>query len=179
MEQIKFRNARMESGQLIIDIPPDQRGNVMKFLRTKKDKTYSLSIKEYRNKRSLDANAYCWVMIGKLAEVMRIPPAEVYRQAIQDIGGNYEIIPVRETVAEKFKETWESQGLGWPANDLGKSKIPGYRNLQVFYGSSTFDTRQMAAFTENILQDCRALDIPTIPKEELDSLLRSYDEKKH
>lgn len=54
-EAITFRNARMETGKLIIDIPMDQRGAVMKFLRTKKDRPYDLTIKEHREKRSLDA----------------------------------------------------------------------------------------------------------------------------
>lgn len=30
-------------------------------------KKYVAELKEYRKKRSLDANAYCWVLIGQLA----------------------------------------------------------------------------------------------------------------
>ena len=33
-----------------------------------KDKELSLELKEFRKKRSLDANAYCWVLCTKIAE---------------------------------------------------------------------------------------------------------------
>ena len=174
MEKVTFRNARMETGQLIIDIPPDQRGYVMKFLRTKKDKPYDLTIKEHKKRRSNDANAYCWEMIGRLAEVMRISPVEVYRQAILNIGGNYDVVPIREDAVARFTESWQRQGLGWPVIDLGASKIPGYRNIQAFYGSSTYDTRQMSVLIDNIVQDCRAVGIDTKSREELDSLLGAW-----
>ena len=36
-----------------------------------------IEAKKYRNKRSLDANAYCWVLIGKLAEKINIKDIEV------------------------------------------------------------------------------------------------------
>ena len=173
MMEVIFHNVKLETGQLIIDIPPDQRGAVMKFLRTKKDKPYDLTIKEHRNKRSLDANAYCWKLIGLLADAMRIPPIEVYRQAIINIGGNYEAIPIKEEAVEKFKEVWQKQGLGWLVFDMGASKLSGYRNLRVYYGSSTYDTRQMSMLIENLVQDCQALGIETKSKEEIFSLMEA------
>lgn len=174
-EAITFRNARMETGKLIIDIPMDQRGAVMKFLRTKKDRPYDLTIKEHREKRSLDANAYAWVLIGKIADALRITPKEIYRQAIQDIGGNYEVIPIKEEAADRFKEIWEAQGLGWPCVDMGKSKIPGYRNLRAYYGSSTYDTRQMSVLIDHIVQDCRQLGIETLTPDKLAAMMGEWD----
>ena len=174
MTDFTFRTARMETGQMIIDVPPDQRGTVMKFLRTKKDRLYDLTIKEHREKRSLDANAYAWVLIGLIADALRIPPNEVYRQAILNISGNYEVIPVREEAVSKFKEVWQKQGIGWPIFDMGKSKIPGYRNLRAYYGSSVYDTRQMSQLIENLIQDCKALGIETKSQEEIDSLLGEW-----
>ena len=164
----------METGQRIIDIPPDQRGGVMRWLRSKKDRPYDLTIKEHRNKRSLDANAYFWELVGQLADALRITPKEIYRQAIQNIGGNYEIIPIKAEAADKFKEAWEKNGLGWPCVDIGASKIPGYRNLKAYYGSSTYDTRQMSLLIDHIVQDCKAVGIDTRSKEELDSLLGAW-----
>lgn len=174
MTEVSFKNARMETGQLIIDIPPEHRGTVMKFLRTKQDRAYDLTIKEHRKKRSLDANAYAWVLINKLAEAMRIPPVEVYRQAIQNVGGNYEVIPIKEEAADHFKRIWEEKGLGWPVDDMGASKIPGYRNLRCYYGSSTFSVQQMQVFTENLAQDCKALDIETMTPEKLALLMEEW-----
>ena len=174
MTDFTFRTARMETGQMIIDVPPDQRGTVMKFLRTMKDKLYDLTIKEHREKRSLDANAYAWVLIGLIADALRIPPNEVYRQAILNISGNYEVIPVREEAVSKFMEVWQKQGIGWPIFDMGKSKIPGYRNLRAYYGSSVYDTRQMSQLIENLIHDCKALGIETKSEEELASLMEAW-----
>ena len=179
MDGITFKEARMETGQLIIDIPVNSRGKVMNWLRSRKDMCYDLSIKEHRKKRSLDANAYAWVLIGKLADAMRITPKEVYRQAIVNIGGNYEVLPVRDEAVAKFKEVWEAQGQGWPCYDLGKSKHDGYRNLKCYYGSSSYDVRQMTQLIDNLVQDCKALGIETMTPEQLSLLTEAWHEKGH
>lgn len=57
---------------------------------------------------------------------------------------------------------------------MGASKLPGYRNLRAYYGSSTYDTRQMAMLIENLVQDCQALGIETRPEEEIRSLLEAW-----
>lgn len=175
MDAITFTEAKLEEGWLKIKIPREFLGVVMGWIRKKKDRPYDFVIKEHRKKRSLDANAFAWVLIGKLAEAMRIPPVEVYISAIQSIGGNYEVIPVRENAAEKFRQIWSKQGLGWPCIDMGPSKIPGYRNLQAYYGSSTYDTAQMSALIDSLVQDCKALDIETLSPEKLALLVEAWD----
>jgi hypothetical protein len=172
--EISFTEAKLEAGRLIIDIPLEHRGVAMRWIKGKKNRLYDLAIKEHRNKRSLDANAYAWVLIGHLANAMHITPKEVYLQAIVNIGGNYEIVPIREDAVGKFMESWQKQGIGWPAYDMGQSKTLGYRNIRVYYGSSSYDTRQMAALIDNLTQDCLALGIETKPQEEIDSLLGAW-----
>ena len=155
----------------------EDRGKAMAIVRKHKDKLYDIEVKEHRKKRSLDANAYCWVLINQLAEVMRLSPEEVYRQAIQDISGNSEVIPVREDAVEQFKVAWSNHGIGWICRDMGKSKLPGYRNLMVYYGSSVYNSKQMSALVENLKQDCDALGIPTKTPEELASIMREWEGK--
>ena len=48
----------------------------------------TIKVAKFKQKRSLDANAYCWVLISKLAEKLNIPKTEIYRTAIKEIGGN-------------------------------------------------------------------------------------------
>lgn len=178
-DPITFKEARMETGRLIIDIPMTDRGKVMNWLRSRKNICYDLSIKEHRKKRSLDANAYAWVLIGKIADALRITPKEIYRQAIQNIGGNYEVIPIKEEAAEQFKQVWESHGLGWPCVDMGKSKIQGYRNLRAYYGSSTYDTRQMSQLIDILVQDCKDLGIETLTPEKLALMMEGWHAQGH
>lgn len=140
-EGIRFTEAKLEGGWLMLKPTKEDIGLAMAFVRKMKQKLYEAILKEHRKKRSLDANAYAWVLIGKLADVMRVPPEIVYINAIQNIGGNYEVIPIRDEAVDKFIEVWKKNGLGWPCVDMGRSKIPGYRNIRAYYGSSTYDTR--------------------------------------
>lgn len=173
-ETISFREVKLEGGWLMVKPEREDLGKAMAVVRKHKDRLYDIEVKEHRKKRSLDANAYAWVLINKLADTMRIPPTEIYRQAIQNVGGNYEILPVKEEAAEHFKQVWEAQGLGWPCVDMGKSKVSGYRNLRAYYGSSTYTTTQMAQLIESLLQDCRSLDIEVKSAEEIASLMGAW-----
>ena len=174
-ETISFREVKLEGGWLMVKPERDDLGKAMAVVRKHKDMLYDLEVKEHRKKRSLDANAYCWVLINKIADALRITPKEIYRQAILNIGGNYEIIPIKAEAADHFKQVWEAQGLGWPCVDMGRSKIDGYRNLRAYYGSSTYDTRQMSQLIDNLVQDCKALDIETMTPDKLSLLKEAWD----
>ena len=173
-DTISFREVKLEGGWLMVKPVQEDRGKAMAIVRKHKDKLYNLVVKEHQKKRSLDANAYAWVLINKLAEVMRIPPAEVYRQAIQDISGNSEIIPIKDEAVEQFKTAWSHNGIGWICRDMGKSKLPGYRNLMVYYGSSVYNSKQMSDLIDALVQDCKALDIETMTPEKLALLMDEW-----
>ena len=164
---ITFREIKLEGGCLIIRPEKQDLGKAMALVRKHKDKLYNLEVKEYRKKRSLDANAYAWVLIHKLAEVMRLTPEDVYLQQIPNVGNNFTPMCVREQDVERFKKSWQSNGLGWPVKDLGYSQVPGCRNLMAYHGSSTYDTEQMSRLIDNLVQDCKALDIETLSPDKL------------
>lgn len=174
-ETIAFREVKLEGGWLMVKPERADLGKAMAIVRKHKDKLYDLEVKEHRKKRSLDANAYCWVLINKIAEALRITPNEIYRQAIQNIGGNYEVIPIKTEAADHFKQIWEAKGLGWPCVDMGKSKLDGYRNLRAYYGSSTYSVTQMSQLIDNLVQDCKALDIETMSPEKLSLLMEGWN----
>ena len=62
----------------------------------------TVKLGKFKQKRSLDANAYCWVLIGKIAAKTNLPKEEVYRNAIKGIGGNYEIVCVQDKALESL-----------------------------------------------------------------------------
>ena len=173
-ETITFREVKLEAGWLMVKPEREDLGKAMAVVRKHKDRLYDLEVKEHRKKRSLDANAYAWSLINKLADVMRLPPSEVYRQAIQDIAGNNEIFPIKEEAVEQFKQAWSCHGIGWICRDMGKSKISGYRNLMVYYGSSVYDTKQMSNLIDHLVQDCMALGIEVKQDEDIKSLLEAW-----
>ena len=131
------------------------------------NKLYEAEIKRRRQKRSLDANAYFWLLCGKLAAVTGISKNEIYRQYIREIGDNFEIIPVRSDAAGQWKKIWDSRGDGWLCISLGTSKLAGYINLCCYYGSSTYDTVQMSRMIDMIVQDCKDQGIETAPPDEI------------
>ena len=145
-----------------------------RFLATKKEKKYVADIKEYRERRSLDANAYMWVLVGKLSGKLGLPPEEIYRAAIRDVGDNYEVMPVRNDALERWQAIWQSNGLGWLCEEIGPSKLPGYTNVRNFYGSSTYDKTQMNRLISNVVQDCKAQGIETLAPAELARLTEEW-----
>lgn len=132
-----------------------------------------IEIKKYRQKRSLDANAYAWVLIDKIAKVMRIDKKQVYQEAIRNIGGVSETVCVQTAAVDRLCSSWASHGLGWQA-DVMPSKIEGCSNVVLYFGSSTYDTRQMSALIDQLVQDAKALGIETLPPNEL-SRLAGYE----
>ena len=141
------------------------------FTANMKPKKYTVEIKEYRERRSLDANAYLWTLLGKLSAALRVPPEEIYREAIRDVGGNYEVMPVRNEALDKWKNIWQGNGLGWVCEEVGPSKIEGYTNVRNFYGSSAYDTAQMSRLIEIIVGECKTQGIETMTPEELARLM--------
>ena len=133
----------------------------------------SLSVGDVKRKRSLDANAYCWVLLHKLAEATGLPVTEVYRHHVREIGGNSQTVCIPTQGVDKLREGWSHNGLGW-VSETFPSKLDGCTNVVLYYGSSTYDTRQMARLIDNILQDCREQGIETLPPWEVERLKEGW-----
>lgn len=138
------------------------------------DKPYELTVEKKKGKRSLDANAYFWVLCDKLAEKTRIPKIEIYRDAIRNIGGNNSVICVRNFEVDKLRATWERNGLGWQTDTMA-SKTEGCTNVILYYGSSTYNTEQMSRLIDNIVQDCKEQGIETMTPAELALLKEEWE----
>ena len=130
----------------------------------------TVELKKFRPKRSLDANAYCWVLLGKLAENQGVPVNEIYRHYIREVGGNSDVVCIKNGALEKLEKAWTRCGLGW-FTETFPSKLEGCTNVILYQGSSEFDTAQMARLIDNIVQDCKNVGIETATPEEL-SLLK-------
>lgn len=134
----------------------------------------SLEVKEYRERRSLDANAYFFVLADKLAEKLNTTKEEIYRNAIKQIGGVSETVCVKNQAVERLCEGWCQNGIGWQT-DTFPSKIEGCTNVILYYGSSTYDTAQMSRLIDHIVQDCKAVGIETRSPDEIASILAMWE----
>ena len=139
------------------------------------NKKYQLS--EYKEKRSLDSNAYAWVLIGKIANKLHISKEEVYKKNIKEMG-KYEILPIKNEAVETFINAWSIKGVGWMCEILSESKIENYTNVIAYYGSSIYDTKEMSIFIDGIVQEAKQLDIETKTPEQIEELKRMWDNEK-
>ena len=142
----------------------------------KQDKTKQYELKEYKQKRSKDANAYCWVICDKIAKELSkesvVTKEEVYKDAIMQIG-TFEPMIIEEKAFENFKRIWERQGLGFLVQEV--SKKDKCIRVNCYYGSSTYDTKEMSLLINLLVDLAKSLNIETMPEQELNSLLESWD----
>lgn len=166
--QFDFDRARVSpEGELCLAVknPPMAR----QFVLSMRERMYTCEVREYRKKRSLDANAYFWVLCDKLAEATGQPKEAIYRESIRNIGGNSETICIPTAGVEKLRKCWSENGIGW-VSDTMPSKLKGCTTVILYYGSRTYDTAQMSRLIDNVVQDCRAVGIETLPPEKLEAL---------
>lgn len=133
-------------------------------------------VKRFYRKRSLDANAYAWVLIDKLAAALNITKTEVYREAIRNIGGVSNTCCVVDKAVQGLIDGWAHNGPGWFA-ETNPSKIAGCTNVILYYGSSTYDTKQMSALIDVLVQECKAQHIETLPPHELEAMAAACGER--
>lgn len=126
----------------------------------------SVEIKKFRKKRSLDANAYAWVLIDKLAPRLQLSKEEVYREMIRNIGGVSETVCVKSEAVERLCVGWSRNGLGW-FTDTFPSKLDGCTNVILYYGSSSYDTKQMSDLIDLCVFTCKEHGIETATPDEL------------
>lgn len=137
------------------------------------DEEKKYELKEYKEKRSLDSNAYAWVLMGKIAQKLHISKEEVYKKNIKEMG-KYEILPIKNEAVETFINAWTSKGTGWLCEILGESKIENYTNVIAYYGSSTYNSLEMSILIDGIVQEAQQLDIETKTPEEIERLKRMW-----
>ena len=143
----------------------------------KNENKLNIELKKWRQKRSLDANSYCWVLCDKIAkEICKdgaiITKEDVYKDAILQIG-SFEPFIVQEKTFENFRRIWEKQGLGFLVQEVTrKDKCV---KVNCYYGSSTYNTKEMSLLIESLVQLAQTLNIETKPQAEIDSLLREWD----
>lgn len=140
-------------------------------------KTLTVEVNIKRNLRSHNANSYCWALCTELARALRISKEEVYRQAIKSIGA-FTPVPIKAEAIERYKAIWSAHGVGWVVENLGKCKnLPGYETLACYHGSSTYDTKEMSALLNFLLDAAKEQGIDVISEADRDLLLDKWGAK--
>lgn len=131
-------------------------------------------IKKKTNKRSLNANGYAWKLCSEISKTLGITKEEVYKKVIKE-SGEFDVVPIKKEALKMFVKAWTRKGLGWLC-DFEKSKLKGYVNVVVYYGSSIYDTKQMSRLIDSLVQEAKMLGIVTLDDLEIERLLKEYEE---
>lgn len=138
----------------------------------------SLEIKRYRRKRSLDANAYHWVLVGKLAKVLGLSNAEVHNMALRGYGqleiyedkGVYMTIPDTDAARRKVDNAMDYHLAPTSQVREGNDGVM-YRTYKLLRGSHTYNTEEMARLIDGMITLCKEAGIP-------DAEIATPDEKR-
>ena len=142
----------------------------------KNENKLNIELKKWRKKRSNDANSYCWILCDKIAKKLTEPEAvitkeDVYKNSILDIG-TFEPMIIEEKAFENFERIWSKQGLGFLIQEV--SRKDKCIKVHCYYGSSTYDTKEMSLLIELLVDLAKSLNIETKSKQEIDSLLEAW-----
>lgn len=137
-------------------------------------KKYVVEIKRKRAGRSLDANAYCWVLCRKIArELGAYTDMEVYQECIRKYGVS-DIRPIPESDAEELCRMWDLQGDGNQHSIIGSSKLDGYINVKFYWGSSQYNSKNMAMLIDGIVSDAHELGIETMTPNDIEKMKQMW-----
>lgn len=136
------------------------------------DKEYMLNVEAEKRGRSLNANAYCWVLCDKIGETVGTTKETIYRRAVEAVGV-FAVVEVKEEAAARWIANWQARGLGWIAEEIGRKN--GFASILNYYGSSVYDSKEMARLIDWLIEEAKELDIETLPPDEIERIKSSWE----
>jgi len=132
-------------------------------------KEITIEVKEKHKKRSLNANAYFWALVNKMAVVLNSTDMDIYKDLVHKYGVCTTLM-VTEEAKGAFKIAWESgkDSSGWFVEDLGHGVI------RAFQGTSTYNTKQMSRIIDGLVEECKEQGIETMTPDELEHLKNTW-----
>lgn len=141
-------------------------GNTARSLETLGEGELLVSVKKWREKRSLSQNSYLWVLIGDIGKKLTIPKEDVYKSYIRDYG-QFEMIELPSEAVKRFSTEWSKKGIGWFVDVISNGERA---QIAAYYGSSSYDTSEMSKVLDAVIRDCEEMGIPTLTEEQIKNL---------
>lgn len=161
--QIKGISNDFITGDVVISFSVNEKSTILsEYEKLKCCEKLRIEAKQYRNRRSLDANAYLWVLLQKMAEALRSDKWSVYLHMLKRYG-QFTYIVVKPGAVEAVKKQWRE------CEEIGEIEVNGTKAVQMlcYYGSSTYDTKEMSVLIDGIVSECKELGIDTASPEEI------------
>ena len=138
------------------------------------DSKKRFDVKEHKEKRSLDQNAYYWKLNALLARKLHISTSRLHNMLLRDcspkeiIDGHVVGLAIPDTT-DAEERVLESETYHLKPTDkviVGKNDVT-YRWYELLKGSSSFNTAEMSALLDNLIERCKEQDIETLSPNEL------------
>lgn len=126
-------------------------------------------IEKEKKLRSLNSNSYLWLMCDKIANAIGSDKDSVYLEMLERYGVFTHIV-VKPNVVSKVAEQFKL------VRELGEVTINGTTGiqLQVYYGSHTYDTKEMSNLLNGVVSEAQFLGIQTLEDIEINRLIREW-----
>lgn len=125
---------------------------------------------KYKERRSLDANAYAWVLMTKIADVVGSSKEEIYEDMLQKYGNVYEDEDGYITITVKKSVDMSKIDGHWKyIKDNGT-----WASYLMIKGSSEYDTAEMSRFIDRIVDEAKELGIETATPDEIERMKQEW-----
>ena len=138
------------------------------LLEQAKDKQFEL--KEYKEKRSLNANNYYWQLVTELGNVLKMDKEDLHFLLLQKYGQSEMISVVADVDMKNYLKYYAEAG---ESNLNGKT----FKHYKVYKGSSEMDKKEMSILINGLVEECHIQGIETKTPAEINSLLERWDNK--
>lgn len=136
-----------------------------------KDNVYDIKIEKHRNKRSLDANAYSWILQNEIANVLRLSKEEIHEKMLKEYGQRDYVSMLASIKPSNYFKYYEEVGTFKQNNNTFKSYL-------IFKGTSQYDSKEMSIFIDGLVQEAKNLGIKTLDDYEIEAMLKEMEVKK-
>ena len=133
-----------------------------------KNTEYDITIDKHRNKRSLNANAYSWVLQNEIANRLRLSKEEVHFQMLKDYGQRDYVSLLASVNPNDYFDYYEEQGTFKHAGNTFKSYL-------VFKGTRKYNSKEMSIFIDGLVQEAKNLGIETLEDKEIKEMIEEME----
>ena len=161
-----------QSGQFQVTFTVNEPSAIKEVDSIKDVEKLSIKAVKYRQKRSLDANAYCWAIMTKIANHPEVKSSkeEIYEEMLQKYGCLYQDDEGYITMTVKAEVDIRKVQGHWKFYK-SNGKFASYLMIK---GSSEYNTAEMAHFIDMVVQEAKELDIETATSDELARLKAAW-----
>lgn len=164
-----------KTNQIHITFSLNEQGRLASVDDIKDAEKLAITAKKWRKKRSLNANNYAWQLMTELAHARNTSKEEIYEHMLRQCA-NYQLDEDGNTIMISALEHIDCSKFGIHVEFADKERVGDkvFNHYRVLKGSSEYDTKEMSAFIEFIVSECKAEGIDTITPNELAQIKASW-----